>query len=113
MLSLTGHDNERIRGEAYYCVGYIPLTDSAYICSQEFLREGLADQSLFVQACCANVLKNFWPLEEETEAILTKLLSYHVMRMHSNELSGKLVYYASIALNYRGSAPAGPGDHAS
>jgi hypothetical protein len=108
MMTLTAHTNERVRGEAYYCLGYIPVDDSTYMCTEDFLRDGLSDDSVFVQACCANVLKNFWPLQEATVTKLNELLTYNVLHIDSNEMMSKFVYYASMALNYgRPSTPGG------
>jgi hypothetical protein len=99
MSELSEHTNYRIRGEAFYCLGYIPVQGQSYMRPQEFFRHGLSDESAFVQACCANVLKNFLPLEESTVEMLQQRLSSNIFRVQSSKSAASLVYYASIALN--------------
>ncbi len=100
MGDLITHENDWVRGEAYYCLGYIPLRDGSYACDEQLLRDGLSDDSVYVQACCTNALRNFRPLDERTNEKLSELLAYHIMRARSDDMSAKLVYYASLALTY-------------
>lgn len=99
MTALTEHPIDRIRGEAYYCLGDIPLNSTTYLKHEAFFREGLYDESPFVQACCANVLKNFVPLEPETIDRLEECLTANIYRIQATGPIASLVYYASVTLN--------------
>ena len=99
MIRLTRHPMDRIRGEAFYCVGDISLNATTYAKDEDFFRDGLYDESTWVQACCANVLKNFVPLELETVNRLQECLTANIYTMQTTESVAALVYYASVTLN--------------
>ncbi|GAA1841012.1 hypothetical protein GCM10009836_20430 [Pseudonocardia ailaonensis] len=95
MKRLTGDADDRIRGEAYYCLGYIHISPTERACSEEFLAQGLEDESIFVRACCANALSQFTPLLESTLAKLQETLSLYAYRTQTSEQVTQLVYYSS------------------
>lgn len=100
MLELARHPNDRIRGEAFYCLGSVTTDGKTFIRPESFFLDGLSDESTFVQACCANVLRNFAPLGTSTVSSLQECLGANVFRVHADERVASLVYYASIALNH-------------
>ena len=99
MALLADHPVDHVRGEAYYCLGDIPLNSSTYVRGEDFFRAGLSDESSFVQACCANVLKNFVPLVPETIDRLQECLTANIYRMQTTGPVASLVYYAAVAIN--------------
>jgi hypothetical protein len=99
MLFLTGSAIERIRGEAYYCLGEITLPDHQRTVSATFLTKGLADRSTFVRACCANVLCHFIPLPQHTVRALKREIALHLHENTPGTSSAGLIYYASRTLN--------------
>jgi len=99
MLALTRHANSRLRGEAFYCLGQVSLRENSYFRSERFFRKGLADESDFVKACCANILRNFAPLEAPTIDRLTDLLGANVFRAQTNKAAASIVYYSSMTLD--------------
>jgi hypothetical protein len=99
MAVLTVHAIDRVRGEAYFCLGDIPLDDTKYAKDETFFQQGLFDESIWVQGCCANVLKNFAPLEHATVDRLEECLTANIYRMQTTGPLAALVYYSSVALN--------------
>jgi len=99
MVLLSAHPIERIRGEAYYCLGDLRHHPSGYLKDETFFCNGLFDDSVWVQACCANVLKNFAPLSEATIERLQECLTGNIFRFDKGGPVSSLVYYASATIN--------------
>lgn len=113
MIVLATHAIERVRGEAYFCLGDIPLDDTTYAKDEAFFQQGLFDESIWVQACCANVLKNFAPLNPTTVSRLEECLTSNMYRMHVTGSHAALVYYSSVVLNAHHFHTRGSGVYAS
>lgn len=95
MEALICFPDETVRGEAYYCLGEY-ARDRENI-NEQFLVKGLCDESDFVKACCANVLQNYVPLNQETLDLLNNeviLLDPSIESVNRRKLN----YYAQVTL---------------
>ncbi|MCE5239401.1 toll/interleukin-1 receptor domain-containing protein [bacterium] len=113
MEVLVGHSHPAIRGEAYYCLGRVPLNSGHWRHAEAYFLKGLFDPSWFVRACCANVLRHRAPLSPDTVSELDRLLKVTLsdegllrgpglQQAHEPENTFALprfVYYAYLALD--------------
>ena len=97
---LARSPNDHIRGEAYYCLGEIPVGKGTYYHDQQFFAEGLSDPSDKVKSCCVNVMRNFVPLSNDVVVRLRELAASDLGGESLSSHRAGIVYWAHVALDH-------------
>ena len=96
-LTLKKHTDERIRGEAYYCLGEL-FRDQEEVSQELFFHVLKNDHSKFVKSCCADVLKYYIPLPRDIITVLRNEFDECQSIKRRTYFENELYYYSHTTL---------------